>query len=448
MYDEEREIVATCQAMQDLGFGLTREMVAQVVADYLATIHRTNPFLNGVPGPDWWTSFLKRWPQLSERKPEHLSRKRAEGVTRPVVDAWINTVGKAFEKYGLNEYCGDELAKRLWNADETGLCLDATSKKVLARRGVKAVYEVGGGSGREYITVLGCGSADGVKLPPFVIYKAKNFWSRWTKDGPAGATYGVSDSGWMEKANFCQWFDRTFSPAVSHLLATGPVVLFFDGHGSHIDFELVSLALKHNVILMCLPPHASHVLQPLDVACYGPLKEVWRQTLKDFKMSSGAMHITKAEFPSLLKDMWERSLLARHLKSGFKCCGLHPLSKTAIPDSKLSPALNCSTDPQPSIPTPRPRLSIEVMSKCSRGTPHLTPIRLHLRDHFARLLDKKQHKCKSDKDKRKVKPSFYGQVLTSDELVELLEREKEMKSQKRKIASSKCQQYVLQSLVY
>ena len=62
MYDEEREIVATCQAMQDLGFGLTWEMVAQVVADYLATIHRTNPFLNGVPGPDWWTPFLKRWP--------------------------------------------------------------------------------------------------------------------------------------------------------------------------------------------------------------------------------------------------------------------------------------------------------------------------------------------------------------------------------------------------
>ena len=205
---------------------------------------------------------------------EHLSRKQAEGVTCPVVDAWIDTVGKAFEKYGLIEYCGDELAKRLWNADETGLCLDATSKKVLAWRGTKAVYEVGGGSGREYITVLGCGSADGVKLPPFVVYKVKNFWARWTKGGPAGATYNVSDSSWMEKSNFCEWFGHTFSPAVSHLLATGPVVLFFNGHGSHIDFELVSLALKHNVILMCFPLHASHVLQPLDVSCYGPLKEV------------------------------------------------------------------------------------------------------------------------------------------------------------------------------
>ena len=88
-----------------------------------------------------------------------MSQKRAEGVTCPVVDAWIDTVGKAFEKYGLNEYCGDELAKRLWNADETGLCLDATSKKVLARRGVKAVYEVGGRSGHELSTSQYLGAA-------------------------------------------------------------------------------------------------------------------------------------------------------------------------------------------------------------------------------------------------------------------------------------------------
>lgn len=434
--------MATCQAMQDLGYGLTREMVAQVVADYLATIHRPNPFQKGVPGPDWWALFLKRWPQLSERKPEHLSRKRAEGVTRPVVDAWIDTVEKAFKKYCLDQYDGDELAKRLWNADKTGLCLDATSKTVLARRGVKAVYEVGGGSGREYITVLGCGSADGVKLPPFVLYKAKNFWVKWTKGGPAGAAYGVSDSGWMEKANFMEWFDHTFAPAVSHLLATGPVVLFFDGHGSHIDFNLVNKALKHNVILMCLPPHASHVLQPLDVTCYGPLKQVWRQILKDFKMNSGAMHITKAEFSSLLKEMWEKSLLARHLKSGFKCCGLHPLSKVAVSDSKLSPALTCNAESQPSTPRPGPRLSIEVLCKCSRGTPHLTPIRLHLRDHFASLLGKKQHRCKSNDDKQKVKPAFYGQVLTSDEVVELLAREEEIKRQKKKKASGECASYM------
>ena len=57
-YDEEKEIVATCQEMQDIGFGLTREMVAHVITDYLATVSRPNPFHNNVPGPDWWALFL------------------------------------------------------------------------------------------------------------------------------------------------------------------------------------------------------------------------------------------------------------------------------------------------------------------------------------------------------------------------------------------------------
>ena len=174
----------------------------------------------------------------------------------------------------------DEVAKRLWNADETGLCMDTTSKSVLARRGARVVYEVGGGSGREFVTVLGCGAADGTKLPPFVVYKAKNLWRRWTKGGPAGTMYSVSDSRWMEEANFFSWFQRLFIPSVAHLLESGPVILFIDRHGSHIGYNLVTYARKEGVVLMCLPPHTSHVLQPLDVSCYGPLKQVWRQTIK------------------------------------------------------------------------------------------------------------------------------------------------------------------------
>ena len=162
---KEQEIVATCQAMQELGFGFTRAMVAEVATDYLVSTSRPNH--GGVPGKDW-SLFLKRWPQLCVRKPEHLSKKRAEGVTQKFGDHWVELVQKVFKKNGLDELSEDEVASRLWNADETSHCLDATSTKVLARRGAKSVYEIGGGSVREYITVLGCGSANGIKLPPFV----------------------------------------------------------------------------------------------------------------------------------------------------------------------------------------------------------------------------------------------------------------------------------------
>lgn len=71
-----------------------------------------------------------------------------------------------------------DLASRLWNADETGFCTAMASHRVLARRGAREVHETARGSGREYVTVLGAGSADGVRLPPYIVYKGMNLFLR------------------------------------------------------------------------------------------------------------------------------------------------------------------------------------------------------------------------------------------------------------------------------
>ena len=97
-----------------------------------------------------------------------------------------------------------DFASRIWNADETGFCLGASSKKILAQRGDRSVHEVGGASDHQFITVNACGNGEGVRLPPFILYKGKNLYDTWTKGGPAGAAYSVSQSGWMEEVNYCK----------------------------------------------------------------------------------------------------------------------------------------------------------------------------------------------------------------------------------------------------
>ena len=106
-----------------------------------------------------------------------------------------------------------DLSKRLWNADETGFCTAVASQRVLAKRGAKDVHETAGGSGRDYITVLGVGAADGTRLPPYILYKGCNIF-RWTGGGPAGSLYGVSKSGWMEADNF-SWFKSLFQMLIT-----------------------------------------------------------------------------------------------------------------------------------------------------------------------------------------------------------------------------------------
>ena len=97
-------------------------------------------------------------------------------------------------------------------------------------------------SGRELITLMGCGSAAGERLPPMILYKGKHLYSTWTINGPPGALYSTSESGWMEKENFFHWFQKCFLPAIKDLLQTGPVVLFLDGHHSHLSTDFLELA--------------------------------------------------------------------------------------------------------------------------------------------------------------------------------------------------------------
>ena len=51
-----------------------------------------------------------------------------------------------------------------------------------------------------------------------------------------------------------------------------PTLILYDGHTSHISPELIQWAKDHNIILFGLPAHASHLVQPLDVGCFGSFK--------------------------------------------------------------------------------------------------------------------------------------------------------------------------------
>jgi hypothetical protein len=51
------------------------------------------------------------------------------------------------------------------------------------------------------------------------------------------------------------------------------LLLLYDGSATHLGCEPVEWAQENNILLMVLPPHSSHLLQPLDVAIFGPMKK-------------------------------------------------------------------------------------------------------------------------------------------------------------------------------
>lgn len=387
--------------------------------DYLQKIGRENPFKDK-PGCDWWRGFLQRWPKLSERKAQHLSRKRAEGANYETIHEFFQKFTKFLVEIGIHD--ASDLGDRLWNCDESSLCNATTSTRILARRGCKWVHDTAGGSGRGYTTIHGCGSASGVRLPPFVIYKGKNLYASWTQGGCAGAMYAVTDSGWMERESYKSWFQKMFLPSVRHLTKTKPVVLIFDGHYSHIGIDLIETSRENNVHLMLLPSNTTHVMQPLDVGVYGPIKKSWKKILADYKRETRAANITKEEFPRLVKELWSASFTAKQLEGGFKESGLYPVSFDAIPSWKYAPALPLQTGPEAKPSGPEKGKEGQVTGE--------TPLRTELRKCFVEALRPTKSGTKTT-TRRKIQQIHYGEALTTDETLERLKNEEKEKKTKK-----------------
>ncbi|KAF2194016.1 DDE-domain-containing protein, partial [Zopfia rhizophila CBS 207.26] len=58
------------------------------------------------------------------------------------------------------------------------------------------------------------------------------------------------------------------------------------------------------IITLCIPAHLSHILQPLDVGCFSPLKTAYRRQVEKL-MRNQFNYITKLEFLSAFRDAFQ-----------------------------------------------------------------------------------------------------------------------------------------------
>lgn len=74
----------------------------------------------------------------------------------------------------------------------------------------------------------------------------------------------------MDSDLFRKWFAQVF---LKHAPTSRPLLLVMDNHESHLSIDLLDMARDNQVELYCLPPHTTHILQPLDVCLFRPLKK-------------------------------------------------------------------------------------------------------------------------------------------------------------------------------
>lgn len=177
-------------------------------------------------------------------------------------------------------------------------------------------------------------SANGLIVPPLIIFPYKRVPIDLAASIPNGLKWMKSDSGWMTSEVFYNYIKEIFYPCLIEKKILFPVILYVDGHKTHLTYELSILCDNLKIILICLYPNATRVLQPADVSIFKPLKNGWQKAVHKWRKNNVEKKLTKLCFAPILKIVVDNCINQSSIVNGFRTCGLYPFNPNAIDYTK------------------------------------------------------------------------------------------------------------------
>ena len=314
--EEEEELEEFLSGCASVGFARSRQQVLELVQEL---VNRKGYAVRVSHG--WWDSFRRRHPNLTLRTASPLSYARVMGSDPTVIRKYYDLLERTLS----DNHLLDKPAQ-IFNLDETGMPLNPSPPLLVATRGLKNHSAVGSGDISQ-ITVLACCSASGYVLPPFVILDRLNLKQEFTGGEVPGTVYGLSKKGWIDGELFEMWFSCHF---LAHAPPICPILLLMDGHSSHYQPSAIRRAAEEGIIMFLLPPHTSHLTQPLDKGCFGPLKVHWKRECWEYLTSHPGQIITRHQFSAIFRRAWSKSMTMTNVIAGFRVAGVYPLNRLAV----------------------------------------------------------------------------------------------------------------------
>lgn len=235
---------------------------------------------------EWVNSMVKKHSdRLKIVLAKPLELKRAE-VSKESIETHLNN---------LNTFCDLCHPSLIFNIDETGLGSSKPGgqrKVVVSNSNTKKDYYYSQDLRESHITFLVGICTDGTLIKTLSVVQGLTLHAELGSLGLLNRfmkTYSQS-SGYITSELFLRWVEDIFVVEVDNrrsLLsiphATAGIIM--DGLKSHINNDVEALFTKNNIISYILPPHSSHITQPLDLVIFSAFKRQFSQ-IKEPQLSS------------------------------------------------------------------------------------------------------------------------------------------------------------------
>jgi len=331
--EEERKLADHIVFMANIGYGYSVTDVRCMAADYARSLGK-NVRAKGELSSDWFYGYMQRWAQLKAVKPQKLGLQRAKTASKATIDRYFEELGSILHRNGLLD-----APERIWNVDETGFSTEHSPPKIVCAKDAKAQAVTSPRS--KNVTMVGGINALGNHAPPFYIFPGKRWQDCFIEGAVAGSVGKMSDSGWINRGIFEEYVTSHLAryAALNVNLDDKPVTLvLYDGHKSHLSLTLTTWASERNIILFVLPPHSSHLTQPLDIGVFGPLKVFYNRECRAFMHANPGMSITTRDIARLTAKPFTKAFCTENITSAFRKSGIYPFNANAITDVQTAPS--------------------------------------------------------------------------------------------------------------
>lgn len=232
----------------------------------------------------------------------------------------------------------------IWNIDEYGIGLGVcTNHRVLGASGKTQTY-IQTPENHEWVSILEYISASGRFIRPLVLFKDKEIQTSWftDKDIPDWLV-ATTAKGWTTNEVAKRWVKEIFIPETASNAKSYTRLLILDGYGSHTTVDFMWECYQNNIELLFLPAHSSHILQPLDLGTFAPLKSQYRQDIADLAYLDNTTTIKKQHFIQSYNKARKETFTPRVLRAGWKAAGIYPwnLDKALLSSQIYITTLSC-----------------------------------------------------------------------------------------------------------
>ncbi|XP_065664813.1 uncharacterized protein LOC136086445 [Hydra vulgaris] len=192
------------------------------------------------------------------------------------------------------------------------------------------------------VTMITAVSASGNTLPLMFVFPCKNYKDYFVNNGPPGIGVG-NRSGWVadiEFKNFMQHFIRHVKSLNEY-----KILLILDDHSSHLHFETLNLAKENGIVMLFLPPHCSHKLQPQDVSVFGPFKKYLSVAQDAWLKNNPGKAIKTYDIPKIVSDSLSLAITCTNITKCFQKTGVYPYNASIFADYFLPPFVTNRIEP-------------------------------------------------------------------------------------------------------